>query len=288
MFHLPSRQTLTAALAGGAVAAGISVGPAVAEQTARMARHITGADIRNNSITGRDIRNSSLTGADIRNNTLTGNDIRSRSITGADVALETLGGDNIRPDSIGSTDIINNLDTIDIADNSLRGIDIREGDLGAREIDEASLRGVGSVAGRTPFRVGLNFGETKTVATQGPLSITATCILDEGGGGFDYVRLHAATTEANSLLEASDELGGGAAPTDFLQPDTAASDREFAGYAQTTGDTTPSINNDTSEGYVLDSDGANYLAIEGDTLVLAHNVGGTDCLVAGIAQHFGS
>lgn len=283
MPHLPSRQTLTAALAGGAVAAGISVGPAVAEQTARMARHITGADIKNNSITGRDIRNSSLTGADIKNNTLTGRDILSKSIQGFDIADETIGGDKIKPDSIGSSDIVNNLDTVDIADNSLRGIDIREGDLGAREIDEASLDDVGSVRGRRSFKTGLDAGQDVLLAQHGPLSIRAQCEIDNGGT--DRVRVYAATTEANSMLASdADSHRGGLTPADFLQPGTPPADSEMAEDDRATTTTHPEIDRQIDSGVVTDSDGGHFMALNTEGVVLGFDVGGKECYVAGVVD----
>ncbi len=95
--------------------------------------------------------------------------------------------------------------------------------------------------------VKLAAGESRTIATNGPLKLVAQCTANDGGN--DRVRDRGRDDAANSILEGFDtNFNGGALATDYLQPSTLAIDRQLTVEEQPTG-TNLTADNDTDEGF---------------------------------------
>jgi hypothetical protein len=89
----------------------------------------------------------------------------------------------------------------------------------------------------------LPFGQTRNIATAGPFTLTAQCLQDSDfdatpGSHRDIAVVEIATTQNGSVFDASDAKRGGALPTDFLNTDTAETDRIWTKDTVATGTTT--------------------------------------------------
>jgi hypothetical protein len=86
----------------------------------------------------------------------------------------------------------------------------------------------------------LPFGQTRDIATVGPLTLTAKCLQDSdfnSGSHRDIALVEIATTQNGTVFDASDSKRGGALPTDFLNTDTAEIDRIWTDDSVATGTT---------------------------------------------------
>lgn len=146
------------------------------------------------SIDSREIKNNTVKSGDLRNNDIRGKDIRSSTIGGSDVASNTLKGADIDESSLGKVPSATNADKATTADR------------------------VDTIV--TVDRFTLTNGQTRTIATRGPLSLVAECAINNPANN-DSAVVRAVTTADNSTLDASDE-------TEDVDPGTPAADREYS------------------------------------------------------------
>lgn len=220
---------------------------------------VTADDIKKGAATTSEIRNNTVRTQDIRNGTIRGKDVRNNSLTGADIT-RIRGGD--------------------VSNNSLTGADINETTLGKVASAGAADRATsaGAVDGRTPFLVKLAAGESRTIASNGAVSIVADCAT----GASDVVRILGATAAGGSAQGGSDSYDGSAGDT--LEPTTAAGDRVILTNSATPGTTEVSWNIDS--GWVMASDGRS-ISIDGETTALGLNYAGAKCVASGVVNAAG-
>jgi len=152
---------------------------------------IDSREIKNNEVRSLDIRNNEIRTRDLRNNEVRGIDIRNSTIQGRDVALNTLTGDDVREDSLGKVP-------------------------SAATADSATTAGGVSTLKIIPRTSMVEGAPPVTLATHGPLTLTATC--EPGAPGATDAGLSVKTTE--------DESAAGGVPG-TIEPDLNAADAAF-------------------------------------------------------------
>jgi hypothetical protein len=152
---------------------------------------IDSREIKNNEIRSRDIRNNEVRTRDLRNNEVRGIDIRNSTVQGRDVALNTLTGDDVNEGSLGKVPSAATADSATTA-NSVSTL---------------------TIIPRTTIAEG---GSPVTLATHGPLTLSATC--EPAAAGATDAGLSVKTTEDNSAA--------GAVPGN-IEPDLDAMDPAF-------------------------------------------------------------
>ena len=136
---------------------------------------IDSREIKNNEIRSRDIRNNEIRTRDLRNNEVRGIDIRNSTVQGRDIALNTVTGEDLNESTLGK------VPSAAAADAAAS----------AGEVDTLKIIPRTTLAeGATPV----------TLATQGPLTVTATC--EPGAAGATDAALSVKTTEDNSAAGA--------------------------------------------------------------------------------------
>lgn len=125
---------------------------------------IDSREIKNNTVRSKDIRNNDVRGGDVRNGTIRGIDVGNESLTGSDIAESTLG-------VIPKASHANSSDSASRAELSQSAAEA------ARAISVDSVKVASQRAAP---------GETKQVATDGPLTLQMRCI-DNGGGDIGVV-----------------------------------------------------------------------------------------------------
>jgi hypothetical protein len=193
---------------------------------------IDSREIRNNTITSGDVRNNTLRTFDIRNNEVRGFDIRNSTIQGRDVAFDTITG-------------------ADISESSLKQVPSA-----AQASSVAVLKTV------APTAIAEGAGGV-TLATHGPLTLTATC---EDVGGNTQARFYVQSTEANSAAGATNEfpvLGPGDGPVMVdLVADAPGGQRVIGGVSAFA--SAPSSKAFTAQlGVIVDADGAGACLVHG-------------------------
>lgn len=175
----------------GVVVAAATVGSAQLKKNA-----VVTAKIKNNGVTSAKIKNGSILGVDLKNGAVTGDKVASKSITGKQVNESTLG----KVPAAAQADVATTASNATNADNAAT-----VGGLAPSAfVSSGSLRYVSAkLAG----------GQTKVLATNGPVSMTATCEVNDSG--WDRVSVVAATTKDGATLEARNSWRGGPSPSDF-------------------------------------------------------------------------
>lgn len=222
---------------------------------------IDSREIKNNQVRSIDLRNNTIRTFDLRNNEVRGFDIRNSSVQGRDVAL-----------------------------NTLTGADVSEEDLG-QVPDAAALGGKAAnqyvdVTRYIPVSAKLAAGEARPLATNGAVSIEATCDDSAGASGTDdQVRILASTTGTQAVLEGLDDYSGGIT---YLTSATTAANRRLAQSAEApNGEVSvqnppdDAADEDEEGGFVVGPDGKG-LVLELESLALGVNYAGSKCFVAGL------
>jgi hypothetical protein len=193
-----------------------------------------------NSVGSKQLKKNAVTAAKIKNDAVTGAKIKNGAITGAKVNLGSLG-----------------------------------------TVPSATSAGTAnSLAGQTPFVVRLGSGGSQTLATNGAVSIVATCTTD---GAKNYARLLAQTTATGAVMIGQDDFNGNT-PADFLNPATPPEGRELAEEFEVLGK--GYVSNEEDTGFVVGPEGK-MLTINGDGLALGLNFAGSTCYFAGIINAVG-
>jgi hypothetical protein len=164
---------------------------------------IDSREIKNNEIRSLDIRNNQIRTRDLRNNEVRGIDIRNSTVQGRDIALSTVTGEDIKEDTLQKVPSAASADTA----TSAAGV--------------STLKLIAQTTvpeGASPI----------TLATHGPLTLSATCKPGAAVGSTD-AGLTVRTTEDNSAA--------GAVPGN-IEPDLDAAEPPFE-IAALNDDTTP-------------------------------------------------
>jgi hypothetical protein len=198
--RLPSPALVIACVALFVSLGGVSYGLAKGSIDSREIKNnaIRSQDVLNNTLRSKDVRNNTLRTFDIRNNEVRGFDIRNSTIQGRDVAFNTLTGADVSEESLGKVPSATAADTAGTAGtaNSVATLRI--------------VAPTGLAEGGTPV----------TLATHGPLTLTAAC---EDQAGVTHAILRVQSTEANSGASGNPVFGPGTAPTPVVDvPDPAA------------------------------------------------------------------
>jgi hypothetical protein len=171
----PSPATLISLIALFVSLGGVSYGVATG--------YIDSREIKNNQVRSADLRNNDIRTKDLRNNEIRGLDIRNSTIQGRDVALSTIRGEDIRENTLAEVPLATRATSAD-AVSSLRVI---------------------------PATVVPQGGAPRTLATYGPLTVSAAC-QPTGTGPRAEVRVQ--STEAGSSADGEEasfpSLGAGA------------------------------------------------------------------------------
>jgi hypothetical protein len=135
---------------------------------------IDSREIKNNTVRSKDIRNNDVRGTDVRNGTIRGSDVGNNGLTGSDIAESTLGliPNATHANRSDSASHANRSDSASHADSS--------GSAG-RADSAGSVDSFHVLPGVTAAP-----GETKAVATDGPLTLQMRCI-DNGSGNIGVV-----------------------------------------------------------------------------------------------------
>jgi hypothetical protein len=151
---------------------------------------IGSSQITNNSVRGKDIRNSTITGKDVKNSGLTGSDVKNSGLTGSDVKNSSLTGSDVLESSLGKVP-------------------------NAAHADDASTVG-GQGPGaffpaaklKTIQRFTLTNNQTRVLITNGPLTLTAQCEINqtlETNANSDRAEVLVTTTVDGVALDANPE-----------------------------------------------------------------------------------
>jgi hypothetical protein len=134
-----------------------------------------------------------------------------------------------------------------------------------------------SLSGRTPFLVKLQDNETETIATNGSVSLEATCV---PAGSGKFARILGQTSEDGAVLIGKNEYEEG----DF-NTNTVATDRVLLESAGTF-NLTRVLRASNPGGFVMAPDGK-MLAIDGESTALGINYAGANCIFAGVIAAVG-
>lgn len=204
-------------------------------------------------------------------------------------AKNSIGSSQLKKNAVTSQKIKKNAVTnAKIKNNAVTSSKIKNGAVTGAKVNAATLAQVpssaqaDSLAGQKSVFLKLSFGQEATVVENGSVSIVARCTQNESG--YDYIRLFGKTTQNGAVLGADDDLDGGPVPSDFLNTDTAETDREFETTSATTGQT--HMGQEIDSGYVLGPDGK-MIAANTEGLALGVNYLGAGCIVAGVFNTLG-
>jgi hypothetical protein len=197
-----------------------------------------------NTVGTKQLKKNAVTASKIKKNAVTGSKIKKDAVTGAMVK-----------------------------DGSLTGADINLGMV-------PSAASASGLVGQTPFLIRLGFGQSQTIATNGAVSLVAEC---QREGGLDEVRIVGATS-VNGAVFAGDDFLEGISPTNFLNVDTPANQRELASESEASGETR--VTDDSDAGFVMGPEGK-MLAANTAGVALGLNYGQPGCLVGGVINAIG-
>ncbi len=193
-------------------------------------------------------------------------DIAPQAVTGGKIAKETIRGSKLRADTV-------------------TGAKINESTLGEVPNAANAQNAVTAcnLSGQQSFYFGMARGDSVEIAANGSVSLTALC--DSVVGTRDRVRIVAATTQPSAILDGRDDLTGTDFNGKFLEPTTAADDRELLASTNSAPGQTL-VQNSIDQGFVLGADNK-ALTIDGETAILGLNYGGAACIVGGVVHKLG-
>jgi len=220
----------------------------------------------------------------------------------AALGKNSVGSKQLKKNAVVSTKIKNNAVTTPkirngavvtekLQDGGVTTSKIKDGAVTGPKVNLASLGTVPSastattasnLAGQQSFFIRLNGGQSQTIASNGSVSLVATC--EANVGGKDIVTILGQTTLSGAILAGIDNLSGPGGSGEFLEPNTLAEKRRFVSLSDTTGDINVSASID--QGYVLGPDGK-MITANSEGIALGLNYGGSTCLTAGIVNSIG-
>jgi hypothetical protein len=197
-----------------------------------------------NSVGAKQLKKNAVTTVKIKNNAVTSAKIKNGAVTGAKVNAGTLG-------------------TVPSATTA------------------ATAGTAANLAGQQNFFVRLNVGQSQTIATNGSVSLVATC---ENTAGKDIVKILGQTSLPGAIQDGTDDLTGPNGSGEFLEPGTPIEKREFLALSVATGGIF--VESQIDQGFVLGPDGK-MITLNSEGTALGLNYGGSACLTAGVVNLLG-
>jgi hypothetical protein len=239
------------------IAVFLVLGGATALAAGQLAKNSVGSkQIKKNAVTAAKIKKNAVTAAKIKGGAVTESKIGDGAVTGAKVKAGSLTGSNINLSTLGTVPNANTANSANTATSA------------------------SNLSGQTPFFVRLGFGQSQTLASHGSVSLVAECLQE---GGNDRARILEQTSQNGAVAGGEDDFEG-TSPTDFLNVDTPAEDREFVENSIGAGKT--SVEAEIDEGFVLGPDGK-MLTANSEGIALGLNYGAPGCLFAGVINAVG-
>lgn len=257
------RKRLTYANVMSSLALFIALGGATAFAASELAK---------NSVGTKQLKKGAVTAAKIKDDAVTGAKIKDGEVTGREINLDTLG---TVPRAVRATSAAR-ADSAALADLAARAESAATADTASRAENAKALDG------QITFSVRLGFGQQRTVATHGAVSIVASCVR----GVQDVAKL-VYETSVNGAVAAGRTDHPGNAPDEFLNVNTPFNERtlldQTAEFGETlVGDEFEFFDEDDA-GFVVGPDGKG-LVINPDGTILAINYGGPGCRIAGVVN----
>ena len=212
----------------------------------QLGKNTVGAkQLKKNAVTAAKIKANAVTAAKLKNNAVTAGKIADNSVTTGKIANGAVTGAKIQTSSLG---------TVPSATNATNAQNL---------------------AGQQSFFIRLNVGQTQTIASNGSVSLVATCT---NVGGEDTVKVVGQTTLSGAILNGGLE---GPGVNEFLEPGTPEAKREFLSFSDTTGDI--SVSRQIDSGYILGPD-LKMITTNSEGIALGLNYGGSTCFTAGVVN----
>jgi hypothetical protein len=234
----------------------------------------------NNSVDSDTIVDNSVRSRDIRTDQVKLSDINRNAVAGEEVVDNTLTGDDVFEQSLG---------TVPFAEQASTAQRAVDADFATRAADAQQLGGRSPGAFVTtdqvvPFRVRLSFGQKVEFISNGPVGLEADCRQNITGSGQDELRLLAVTREDGAFMQGDTPHGGPGVQTSdpFLDRDTIEDERTMGGLVSiSSAPDQKAADDDIDTGFVAGPNGQ-YIGVD-ETTMYALRVGGSDCLLAGLA-----
>jgi hypothetical protein len=248
------RKRLTYANVMSSIAVFLILGGASALAATQLGKNTVGSkQLKKNAVTAAKIKANAVTAAKLQNNAVTGGKLADNSVTTTKLAANSVTGAKIQASSLGTVPSATNATT------------------------------AANLTGQENFFLRLNGGQTQTIASNGSVSLVATC--EANVGGKDFVRILAQTSAPGAVLAGEKDLPGpGGTPAEFLEPGTPSEKREFVFQSDTTGEI--NVRSEIDAGFVLGPDGK-MITANSEGIALGLNYGGSVCLVAGVVNLVG-
>jgi hypothetical protein len=204
------------------------------------------------------------------------------ALSGTAVAATQINGNQLQPKSVGGGKLKQFTAGL-LKKQSLGAGKVKKDTLGGFQIDENRLGPVPqakALVGDSRYSVKVGFGQSQTLATVGPLTLTGQCIQNatnlKGEAGHDIARVLISTSEGGSVFSGSAAKAGNTGSA--LEPGTAEGERIAIEYSLPTGTagylSGGSVTAIAPGGGLLSPAGGNAAAI---------NLFGSSCLFQGAA-----
>jgi hypothetical protein len=234
------------------IAVFLILGGATAFAASNLAKKSVGTpQLKNNAVTTAKIKNNAVTSAKIKGNAVSEAKIQSNAVSEA----------KIQSNAVTTTKLKN---------EAVTGEKINKSTLGA----VPSATTAANLNGQTSFYAALSFGQSQTIASNGSVSLVASCDQTEGK---DRIRILMQTTQNGAVANGLDDLSGVGGK--FLEIGTPADEREFVSLKETTGVT--DVNHTIDQGFVLGPE-SKMLTANSEGIALGLNYAGSNCLAAGV------
>lgn len=241
----------------------------------QIAKNAVGANqIKTNAVGASEIKAGAVQASEVKNNALGGDDINESKLgTVPSAATAVTAGSAQTAAKAGEADKAASAATAANADNAANAAKLN----GKTDADFVPAGAVQRVFHK------LAGGDKKVLFTQGSLTLEAECIDNgtyNGSPNRDVVVIRIATSKNGAtFVSDTDTLDGGAAPTDFLNTDTAADDREMYSFNLANGVSEQSDEIDSFSG--IDPDGKAFTSGGGEAILAGVNIHGAACVVGG-------
>lgn len=227
-------------------------------------------------INGKNITKGTIPGDRVKKNSITGTQINESKLATVKQATSAKSADTAKTATSATT--AGSATTATTATNATNATNAVNAANATNAADSAKLGGKAASDFITTglskrFVAKLAAGDTRELATVGGISVDAVC-------ADNRIAIVGRTSVAKAVQGGDDDLGGGPADTDFLQPDTALTDREIAYNSEGT-DGVEDVESEIDQGFVMGPDGS-ALVINSEGIVLGLNYAGSNCVVAGV------